>query len=455
MSLKQIIILLVFSLLSVYMAFLNPHEVEVFLTQSYSLHLPMVILLLGFILVGVVLTVVMELANRIKTSFSNFQASMKRKENERKTQWCEAQFEKGEYALTGGNLGKAKEQFEKILEEFPNHVGALNSLGKVLLKQGDVERALEIHQKGAQVAPGNVKILYSLADDYAAAGKPVKEIQVLNKIRNIDSNSPKVLFRLRDWYLENKDWGEAAELQKRVLTLIKNPQELEREHERYSQLLYSHAVSNWEQGKLDTAIVEFKKALKNDEKCLPAYITLGDIHLKAGNPKAALKTWLAGFDWTRSPVCLLRVQKIYQTPEERQSMVNLYRDAIQNASDSKEKDTLVMLLVTVLLEDGEADQTIKTLEDHPLESTLYHQVMLEQAHQLKKDTTQSERASKQAYSRVRDMIIEHTYNRALKSFKEWDSYFPEYKSWDTFKRGAPQPVLTQGGMEKEATAATT
>ena len=434
------------------MAFLNPHEVKIHFSQSHSLDLPMVILLLGFILVGVVVTVILEWGIKIKSSFGNMRTSMKKRQNERKDQWCEAQFEKGENAFTGGNLSKAKETFEKILEEFPNHVGALNHLGQIFLKEGKTERAMELHLKGAQIAPSNVKVLYSLANDYAAAGMPAKEVQVLDKIRGIDPSSPLILFRIRDSHLEKKEWEQAATVQKRVLDLIKDKDELKREGQKYSQLIYANAVSKWDQGNLEGAIVEFKKALKTDDQCLPTYITLGDIHLKSGNLKAALKTWLAGFEKTRSPVCLLRVQKVFQAPDERQNLIKVYREGIDRA-EGAEKDILVMLLANLQLENGEAEAAVETLQSHDLENSLYRSVMLTEAFQQKQDGRQRELASQQAYSRVRDLLVEQTYNDCLKSLKDWDSYFPEYKSWDNFKRGGPQPVLTQGGADNNSEAA--
>ncbi len=453
MSLKNIIFLLIFSLLSVYMAFLNPHEVKVNFSQDFSLDLPMVVLLLGFILIGVVVTVFLEWGIKIKSSLGNLRKSMRLRENQRKDQWCEAQFEKGENAFTGGNLSKAKDTFEKILEEFPNHVGALNYLGKIYLKEGNTERAMELHLKGAQVAPSNVKVLYSLADDYAAAGMPAKEVQVLDKIRNIDPNSPLILYRIRDSHVEKKEWDQAASVQKRALGLLKDPEELKEAEQKLSQLIYASAVSKWDQGNLEGAIVEFKKALKTDDECLPTYITLGDIHLKSGNPKAALKTWLAGFEKTRSPVCLLRVQKVFQAPEERQNLIKVYREAIDQSRDG-ERDMLVMLLANLQLENGEADEAVATLESHELDNSLYRSVMLAQAHKQKQDSPQLEKAAQLAYSRVRDLLIEQTYNDCLKSLKDWDSYFPEYKSWDNFKRGDSQPVLTQGNVENVEAAAT-
>ena len=142
MTLKHIILLLIFTLLSVYIAFLNPHEVEVYLTQSFSLRMPMVILLLGFILVGVIITAIMNWILKVKSSFGNMKNYFQQKRIEKRELWCREHYEKGENIFTCGNLGKAKVIFNKILEEFPNHVGALNYTGEIARKEGNNDLAM-------------------------------------------------------------------------------------------------------------------------------------------------------------------------------------------------------------------------------------------------------------------------------------------------------------------------
>ncbi len=72
MSLKQIIVFLIFALLSIYTAFLNPHDSLVYITQSQSIKLPTVLLLLGSILIGVIVTVLLFWVFNFKSALSRW-----------------------------------------------------------------------------------------------------------------------------------------------------------------------------------------------------------------------------------------------------------------------------------------------------------------------------------------------------------------------------------------------
>jgi lipopolysaccharide assembly protein B len=429
-TLKNIILLIIFTLLSVYIAFLNPHEVEVYLTQSFSLHMPMVILLLGFILVGVLVTIALNWTLRIKSSFGNMKAYFRDKQIKKKDQWCASLYEKAENAVAGGNLEKAKVLFNKILEEFPNHVGALDGNGKIARLQGNSDRALELHLKASQIDPGNLKVLNNLAEDYSHTGLPAKEIQTLEKIRRMEPDSPVVLSRIRDSYLEKQDWKNASEIQKRVITLTRDKKKQAGEQRLSGQITYQKGLVHWEKGQVDSAISEFKKALRIDNKCLPAYITLGDAFLKSGNKKNAIKTWQAGLSFTHSTLCLLRIQKVLQESDNLKDLVKIYQDAIQSTTNSV-KDKYVQMLGVLYMEKGEADEAIQVLETVQPDKSLLHSILLANAYQLKHDNPKMEQAAQSAFSIVKESLFEVVCAKCGSSFEEWTSHCPECKAWNS------------------------
>lgn len=430
MTLKNIIFLIIFTLLSVYIAFLNPHEVEVYLTQSFSLHMPMVILLLGFILIGVLVTIVLNWALRVKSSFGNMKVYFRDKQNQKRDQWCASHFAKAENALAGENFEKAKTLFNKVLEEFPNHVGALDGAGKIARLQGNTDRALELHLKATQIDPGNLKVLNNLAEDYSSAGLPAKEIQMLEKIRRAEPDSPVVLSRIRDSYLLKQDWKNASEIQKRIISLTRDKNEQVKERQLSGQIFYQKGLLHWEKGQVDSAISEFKKALRVDEKCLPAYITLGDAFLKSGNKKNAIKTWQAGLSFTHSPLCLLRIQKVLQESDNLKDLVKIYQDAIQSSNNSV-KDKYVQLLGILYLEKGETEEAIQVLKTGQPEKSALHSILLANAYQQKQDNPKMEEASQSAFSIAKDSLFEVVCEKCKTSFAEWSSHCPECKAWNS------------------------
>lgn len=433
MTLKNIILLIIFTLLSVYIAFLNPHEVEVHLTQSFSLHPPMVILILGFILVGVIITIFLNWTLKIKSSFSNLKVYFRERQNEKRDQWCASEFKKAENALVGGNLGKAKALFNKVLEEFPNHVGALDSSGKIARTQGNIDRALELHLKAAQIDPGNLKVLNNLAEDYSHTRLPAKEIQTLEKIRRVEPDSPLVLSRIRDSFLQKQDWKNASGIQKRIISLTGDKKKREKEQQLFSQITYQNGLVYWEKGQVDSAISEFKKALRLSEKCLPAYITLGDAFLKSGNKKKAIRTWQSGLSFTHSPLCLLRIQKVLQESDDLKGLVKIYQEAIQS-SDNSVKSILILLLGILYMEKGEPEEAIQVLENVQADKSVLHSVLLAGAYQKKQDSPKMEEASQSAFSIAKESLFEVVCGECKTSFKEWSSHCPECNAWNSLSQ---------------------
>ncbi len=181
---------------------------------------------------------------------------------------------------------------------------------------------------------------------------------------------------------------------------------------------------------MEPAILEFKKALKSDEKCLPAYITLGDAFLKSGNRKNAIRTWQSGFTFTHSPVCLLRIQQVLQDSDDLKDLVKVYQEAISHSSNAT-KNTVVMLLGMLYLEREEPDEAIQTLESAPADKSILHSLLLANAYQQKHDTGQMEKASQSAFSIVKESLVEYACSECKTHCKEWKSHCPECKSWNS------------------------
>lgn len=430
MTLKNILILIVFSLLSIYTAFLNSHEVEVYLTQSFSLRLPMVIFLFGFILSGVVIAIFLNWILSVKSSWGGMKASFKKKKHDKKGQWHASQLEKGDNALAGENLEKAKALFTKILEAFPNHVGALDRMGKIELMEGNTGRALQLHLKANQIDPGNLGVLCGLADDYCNNGSPEKEIQTLEQIHKSEPKSPLILSRIRNSHVNGENWKNAADIQKRIIPLIRDQKEREKERRLFSRIIYRNGLLYWEKGQVDSAVSEFKKALKADKKCLPAYITMGDAFLKSGNKKNAVKIWKSGLTHTRSPLCLLRIQTALHEPDDLEGLIKIYREAIQSSNNSV-KNSLILMLGILYMDKGKTDEALGILETIQPEALALHSVLLTNAYRQKQNLPRMREASQSAFDIAKESLFEVVCNGCKTPFKEWTSHCPQCKAWNS------------------------
>jgi lipopolysaccharide assembly protein B len=376
-SLKQIIVFLIFALLSIYTAFLNPHDSVVHITQNISLKLPTVLLLFGSILIGVVVTVFLFWAFNLKSAWARWKTNFQDNQIRKKNYKAEAIFKKGENLFICGKTDKALALIEKVLETYPEHVGALHLLGQIQDATDKPEQAEISFKKILALEPQNIHVLYDLANFYAKTDRQKEKISLLQKAERMYPGTAGPLLRLRDIYAEQEDWKKVCALQKRVLPLLRdNHAEWKKEQTQLGQFLFELGQKYLSEKKQDSAISEFKQALRTSEQCLPAYLSLGDAYLEAGKQKQALKIWKTGFQKTGHISCLVRSQIALRESKNFQEFLCTYEEALET---SKQRALLVLLLSTFYLEHGLKDKARQLLENNPPEHALLHSLLLEKS----------------------------------------------------------------------------
>jgi lipopolysaccharide assembly protein B len=380
-SLKQIIVFLIFALLSVYTAFLNPHDSVIHITQHHSLKLPTVLLLLGSILIGVIVTVFMFWVFNFKSVLERWKISFKNNRIEKKNSQVKAQFKKGESLFICGKTDKAKSIIEKLLDTSPGHVGALNLMGRILSSKGKHNQAEDFHKKVLTLEPQNIHALFDLADTYAKTGRQIEEIALLQKMQEMNPGTSSPLIQLRDIYLKQEDWKKVCALQKRILPLLReNTTEWKKEQDRLAQFIFELGKKNLQTGNRERAISEFKQAIQTSEKCLPAYLSLGDTYLESGKQKQALKTWKTGFQKTDDKTCLVRLQIALRESDDYQDLMQTYEESLE-ATNQENQPLLMLLLSTLYLEHGLENKARTLLDNNIPQHPLLHSLLRENAQQ--------------------------------------------------------------------------
>jgi lipopolysaccharide biosynthesis regulator YciM len=432
-SLKFIFGLLLFVILSIYLSFLNPQDVEFYLTNSYSVKLPLAVFLLGSILVGVFFTGIFTGISQIGNFFKHLKESQSRKKQEKLNLRWEKIFLKAQNAFVSGRQPKAIALFEKILSKNPEHTQSLYYMGQYMKDEGKYDDAISLHNKAILLEPDNIQVLYALSEDYAAAGMHDDELKTLEKIIQIDRNSLPTLRKMRDTCLELEDWGKAYTHQKAILPLIHDSEDLKSEQNRFSQIVYSKGKQLHEKGNIDSAIVEFKRSIRENIQSLPAYITLGDIYLETKNAKAALKTWKAGYTATQSPICLTRIQGILQSSEKLEEINKLYKGAIRSAKP-EDLEPLAIQFGTFLMQQENIDEAITTLEsiENP---SLPLRLLTIKAHQEKQDIEQVKSLTQSACNEVAKSFSLYSCSKCQFSSEEWAESCSSCHSWDSLTLG--------------------
>jgi len=433
-SLKFILGLLLFVILSIYLSFLNPQDIEFYLTNSYSVKIPLAVFLLGSILIGVFFTGIFTGISQVGNYFKNLKESQTRKKQEKLNIRWEKIFLKAQNAFVSGRQQKAIALFEKLLSKNPDHTQSLYYMGQYMKDEGRYDDAISLHKKTILLEPENIQMHYALSEDYAAAGIFEKECKTLEKILQLDRNSLPTLRKLRDACLKLEDWGKAYTHQKAILPLIHDSEELNTEQNRFSQIVYSKGKQLYEKGNKDSAMVEFKRSIRENIQSLPAYITLGDVFLEAKNSKAAIKTWKAGYSATQSPICLVRIQSVLQSSERLEEVNKLYKGAMQSATP-KEIEPLAIQFGTFLMQQGNVDEAISTLEsiENP---SLQLRLLTVKAYRKKQDIDQAESLTQSACDDVVKSFALYSCSKCQFSTEEWAESCSSCHSWDSLNLGS-------------------
>jgi lipopolysaccharide biosynthesis regulator YciM len=185
---------------------------------------------------------------------------------------------------------KAIEEFTRMVEVDSETVEVYLGLGSLFRSKGEVGRAIRIHQS-IIVRPSldkkiKIQAYFDLALDYQKAGLFDSAIETLKTVIQLDPHHLKAYKHLEKIYEDEKSWGKAFETEKQIqkLTKTKNPLIL-------AHLQTEMAKSLQEQNQIEEAIRGFKKAIQIDQRCVDAYLHLGDLYHGQGKFQKAIELW--------------------------------------------------------------------------------------------------------------------------------------------------------------------
>ncbi|MEK9629846.1 MAG: tetratricopeptide repeat protein [Nitrospinota bacterium] len=374
---KHIITSILFVFISIYVAFLNPHESTFHLTQSQTFTLPTVVLLLAAVFTGVLFSVTIFWTSNIKNSFSRWKSNLQKSRSEKKRNKIEALFKNAENFFHSGRLEKALSLVDKVIDAAPDHVRALGLKGKILCSQGKKNLAANFQQKALQKDPQNLSVLLDLVETYSQADQTEDEINLLKKIHRENPKAVQPLVQLRDAFLKQEDWKSVLTAQDKILPLVReNKQRWNEELKNKSRFLLARGKQSWDEEKRDPAISDFKQSIKAWSKNSEAHLHLGDAYLAMGKPKVALKKWFTGFEESQDIACLTRAQKVYNGTEDPQALIEIYQKAI-NSKEQQENYKFVLMLAILYLEHDQAENAKSVLEENEMGNDLLGNLLLQ------------------------------------------------------------------------------
>lgn len=192
--------------------------------------------------------------------------------------------------LLNDQQDKALDIFMKMVESNSEVVEIHLALGNLFRRQGEVERSIRIHQN--LIARPNLnrhhraQALFELSQDYMRAGLLDRAEKLFLEILDQREFSESALQNLLLIYQQEKDWRKAIQIAERLDYMsVHNFRGLQSQF--YCELAESDLISN----DFKSARQRLQKALNTDKDNVRASILDGDMSMREGRYKNALKSY--------------------------------------------------------------------------------------------------------------------------------------------------------------------
>jgi tetratricopeptide (TPR) repeat protein len=196
--------------------------------------------------------------------------------------------------------------------------GAGAALALVLGILRDVTRSYARRADALEPLPG----VGASASDRGAAGAPREAART----KSAQSE--------RDALIGRRRFAEALEIQTR---LVQGAPRSERSAEEaiLAGLHYEIGRERLDEGDRAGAISHLKEALRAEPDFVPAALLLGEAHLKAGEPREALRVWERAAEGPQLPLPVLaRIEQLHRAEGRPTRMISLYQQALARQPDN-------------------------------------------------------------------------------------------------------------------------
>lgn len=187
-----------------------------------------------------------------------------------------------------GEINKAQEFYEQVLEIFPKNERIYNILFDFYISTGQLEKAQEVLSKGIESYPERTDLYILKAELSLKLGNISEAVQTLHKI--IDSLEPdtpehlKAIKLLVNAYKEQGDYKKAWQYYRGIIHII----ESENKEEAIDMLISLRDAAPVE---ITTKLIEIFEKADNPEELFREFVTLGDTEAENGNLEKALDAY--------------------------------------------------------------------------------------------------------------------------------------------------------------------
>ena len=199
-------------------------------------------------------------------------------------------FLKGIQYIISDDRDNAIEEFTKSVQVNSDTVETYITLGNLFRSKGEIERAIRIRQS-IIIRPNiseqiKLRTLFDLGLDYRKGGLLSRALNIFQQVVQKSPSDLKTLREIESIYEELRDWESAYNTRQKIARI---------EKVNYNNILAHYLVEmgkvEQEQGEDEKAKFLFNKAINVDDRCLDAYLHLGDIYFSEHDYQKAIDTW--------------------------------------------------------------------------------------------------------------------------------------------------------------------
>ena len=275
-------------------------------------------------------------------------------------------FFKGIQYILSNDHDQAIEEFTKAVQVNSDTVETYVALGNLYRSRGDIDRAIRIRQ--SIILRTNIdeefklRALFDLGLDYRKGGFLNRALDTFSKVLLKRPDDLETLREVEKINEELKDWAEAFSVRQKIARLTNNG---------YQNILAHHQTelgkAHQAGGDLSKAKACFKKAISIDERCIDAYLHLGDLYFSKQDYKSAMATWkkVVNVDPRFTFLAYRRLEGAYEKMQNLQPVEEFLKECAQLHSDAFTHMALARYLYNEQNYEGALTELDRALELDP------------------------------------------------------------------------------------------
>lgn len=424
-----IMIILIFG----YLFYLNPEQIEFTLYQDYTLTISPALIAFASFFIGAFFVFLVTLFIDTKRAFDLWRSSKR----QRKEELLQERYSQALEQMLKGNFVKAQEGLQKILAKNDHHLPAYLSLANLHHLAGKYEQAIEILIKAQALAPENLEILLALEKNYSARHDYDLALETLEHIIAHDPENKEALRKKREILLLQGEWAAAYETQKQIVKYTEEKEMAEGEKKFLLGLEYRFGAELAQKGNFKEAEKAMREIIKEDRNFIPAFVTLGDIRQRMGDPEEASQIWRKALDTSGNPVFLERLEALYLAQANPQKILDIYHEALRK---SPENTVLRFFYSRLLVRMEMIDEALAQLKELEISGATFPElfILMGQALHRRGDTSPAIESYEKALDSLKVSLPFYTCASCGETKHEWSSYCEGCNKWGTFTVKLPE-----------------